>query len=81
MAPEYHSKTFSTRSSVHDQLTRNRNNLDIPIFKTSSGQRTFKYRATKLWKEFDSNFKDISSFIIFKKQLKQYPSFTSFIPY
>ena len=49
MAPEYLSKNFSTRSSVHDCETRNRKNLDIPIFKTSSGQRTFKYRATKLW--------------------------------
>ena len=27
---------FSTRSSVHDHEKRNRNNLDIPIFKTSS---------------------------------------------
>ena len=71
------------RSSVHDRETRNRNNLDIPIFKTSSGQRTFKYRATKLWNELDRKFKDISSFIIFKKQLKQYMLSnisTSFIP-
>ena len=49
MAPEYLSKNFSNRSSVHDRETQNRNNSDIPIFKTSSGQRTFKYRATKLW--------------------------------
>ena len=83
MAREYLSKNHSTRSSVHDRETRNRNNLDIPIFKTSSGQRTFKYCATKLWNELDSKFKDISSFIIFKKQLKQYMlsnTFTSFIP-
>ena len=83
MALEYLSKNFSTRSSVHDCETRNRNNLDIPIFNTSSGQRTFKYRATKLWDELDSKFKDISSFIIFKKQLKQFMlsnTSTSFIP-
>ena len=83
MAPEYLSKNVSTRSSVHDRETRNRNNLDMPIFKTSSGQRTFKYRAKKLWNELDSKFKDISSFIIFKKQLKQYMlsnTSLSFIP-
>ena len=88
MAPEYLSKTFSTRPSIHDREKRNRNNLNIPIFKTSSGQRTFKYRATKLCNELDSKFKDISSSsstvdIIFKKQLKQYMlsnTSTSFIP-
>ena len=31
-----------------------------------------KYRATKLWNELDSKFKDIAMFIICKKQLKQY---------
>ena len=71
MAPEYLSTKFSTRSSVHDREKRNMNDLDVPIFKTNSGQRTFKFRATKLWNDLDCKFKDISSFITFKKQLKQ----------
>ena len=69
MAPGYLSTKFCTRSSIHDRETRNRNDLDIPIFKTSSGQRTFKFRATKLWNDLDSNFKNISSYNIFKKQI------------
>ena len=47
------------------------NDLDAPIFKTDSGQRTFKVRETKLWNDLDCKLKDISIFITFKKQLKQ----------
>ena len=39
------------------------------IFKTSSGQRTFNYRATKLWNELDSKFKEITSFVYVVKLL------------
>ena len=41
------------------------------IFKTSSGQRTFNYRATKLWNKLDSKYKEITSFIIFKGHWQQ----------
>jgi hypothetical protein len=58
MAPEYFSTKISTCSKIHDRETRNMNDLDVPIFKTNSGQRTFK-------------FKDISNLITFEKQLKQ----------
>jgi hypothetical protein len=71
MALGYLSTKFSTRSSIHDSETRNMNDLDVPIFKTNSGQRTFKFRATKLRNDLDCQFKDTSSFITFKKQLKQ----------
>ena len=70
MAPRYLSTKFSTRSSIHDREMRNRNDLDIAIFKTSYGRRTFKFRATKLWNDLDNNFKNISSYNISKKQLK-----------
>ena len=71
MAPGYLSTKLSTRSSIHGRETRNMNDLEVPIFKTNSGQRTFKFRATKLWNDLDCKLKDISSFITFKKQLKQ----------
>ena len=71
MAPGYLSTKFSTRSSVHGRETRNMNDLEVPIFKTNSGQRTFRFRAAKLWNGLDCRLKDISSFITFKKQLKQ----------
>jgi hypothetical protein len=71
MAPEYLSTKFSTCSSINDRETCNMNDLDVPIFKTNSRQRTFKLCATKLWNNLDCKFKDISSFITFKKQLKQ----------
>ena len=68
MAPGYPSTKLSTRSSIHDHETRNMIDLDVPIFKTKSGQRTFKFRATKLLNDLDCKFKDINSFITFKKQ-------------
>ena len=71
MAPEYLSTKFSNRPSIHYRETRNMNHLDASIFKTDSGQRTFKVRATKLLNDLDCKLKDISSFITFKKQLKR----------
>ena len=52
---------------IHDRKTRNKNDLHIPIFKTCARQRTLKYRATKLWNDFDSNFKNITCCNIFKR--------------
>ena len=48
MAPGYPRTKFSTRSNIHDRETRDMNDLDVPIFKTNSEQRTFNFRATKL---------------------------------
>jgi hypothetical protein len=71
MAPDYLCTKLSACSSIHDREIRIKNDLHIPIFKTCAGQRTFKYRATKLWNDQDSNFKNITSFNIFKKHFKQ----------
>jgi hypothetical protein len=35
--------------------------LDIPFYLTAAGQRSFLYRATKLWNDLDNNIKDILS--------------------
>jgi hypothetical protein len=52
-------KAYKSVARVHDRETRNMNDLDVPVFKTNSGQRTFKFRATKLWNDLDCKFKDI----------------------
>ena len=61
MALGYLSTKLSTCSSIHDRETRNMNDLDVPIFKTTSGQRTFKFRATKLRNDLDCKFKTIET--------------------
>ena len=68
LAPKYLCKKF--QKSPHDRATRNRDLLQIPRFKTSTGQRTFSYRAVKLWNNLDKDVKDSKSLNSFKKALK-----------
>ena len=51
-------------SAVHSLNTIHRNKLDVPLFRTATGQRSFVYRATRLWNELTDlnnliNFKDV----------------------
>ena len=47
--PSYLSSELSVRSSVHECNTRSKNiYMQIPYFRTTVAQRTFKFRATKL---------------------------------
>lgn len=68
LAPEYLCKKF--QKCPHDRATRNRDLFQIPRFKTSTGQRTFSYRAVKLWNNLDKDVKDSKSLNSFKKALK-----------
>ena len=72
MAPTYISDQFSQRNSVYKYVTRGRNELNIPSFRTSSGQRSFKYRLVNMWNSLDENLKSIGNFSSFKKHLKLY---------
>ena len=51
-APEYLTSQFITRKQVSERTTRSSQNLNIPLFRTPSGQRTFYYRTVKLWNNF-----------------------------
>jgi hypothetical protein len=57
LAPPYLSKLFIKRNEIHDLNTRNNKALHIPQHKTVSGQRTFYYRAVKLWNDLDEDLK------------------------
>jgi hypothetical protein len=65
MAPSYLSEKIFQRTTVHEHVTRRCNTL-LNVFKTSSGQRSFKYRAVKLWNDLDKNLKEIRNFKIQK---------------
>ena len=45
--------------------------LDIPFYLTAAGQRSFLYRATKLWNDLDNKIKDSSSIGVFKKLVRE----------
>ena len=59
LAPPYLCKKFRRRSDVHSLATRNSNLLNIPSLKSASGQRSFHYRATKLWNALPDDMKDL----------------------
>ena len=69
LAP-YLARKFTSRSQTHDRVTRQMDELDIPFYQTAAAQRSFSYRATKLWNDLENNIKDSSSIGVFKKLLR-----------
>ena len=49
LAPSYLSSKFVKRSDIHNRRTRNREALQIPFFRSASGQRSFAFRGARLW--------------------------------
>ncbi|CAB4039973.1 Hypothetical predicted protein [Paramuricea clavata] len=72
LAPDYLCNKLIKRSSIHDRRTRTHDSLQIPLFKTAAGQRSFTYRAAHIWNNLDKNLKDCSSLKTFKVALKKH---------
>ena len=49
LAPQYLTSKFTKRSNIHTCNTRTRNSLQIPLYRTAIGQRTFSYRGAYTW--------------------------------
>ena len=60
------------RVDISGRCTRNSSSLNIPLFRSATGQRTFYYRAVSLWNELPENIKCSSSINIFKHKLRKY---------
>ena len=71
LAPSYLSDRFVTRSTVHDRNTRNKDFLSIPAYQLAAGQRTFLYRAIKLWNSLPREIIAADSLRTFKKKLRE----------
>lgn len=71
MAPQYLCNKLINRSHVHDRNTRNRALLQIPLHRTTSGQRSFRYRAVTIWNNLESSLKQVISIHSFKKNMKK----------
>ena len=69
-APSYLSSQFIKRWDVSKRSTRSSQLLNIPLFKTASGQRSFYYRTVSLWNSLDTSLKLSDSVRIFKKNMK-----------
>ena len=70
-APEYLTSEFVTRGSASRRLTRNFQQRNIPLFKTTTGQRTFYYRSVSIWNKLDSRLKQCEKPASFKRALKK----------
>ena len=67
LAPVYLSDKLITRSTVSKQEleTRNSQMLNIPLFRTATGQKTFYYRTVNIWNNLNNDIKlciDVDSF-------------------
>ena len=69
-APTYLTSQFVKRQQISSRTTRNSQQLNIPLCKTTAGQRSFYYRIVKLWNSLDKDLKLCESHTNFKKTLK-----------
>ena len=58
-------------SLLSKRKTRNSQLLNIPLFKTATGQRTFYYRMVSLWNALPQNIKLCQSLAHFKTLMKK----------
>ena len=63
---------FIKKGTISGRSTRNENKLDIPRYKTATGQRSFLYRAVTIWNNLPRDIKLSSSMSIFKRKLKNH---------
>ena len=67
LAPLSLCNKFTTRSLVH---TTNNDKLNIPFFRSATGQRSFSYRAAQLWNDLPESLTNMESFNVFKNAIK-----------
>ena len=72
MAPDYLPKQFVNRGSISGRFTRNSQYLNIPLYKSATGQRTLYYRAVSLWNDLPVNIKTSTTLNIFKINLRRH---------
>jgi len=58
---------FTKRTEVHTRNSRNKNKLQIPLCRTATAQRSFQYRAVRIWNNLPT---EIRSFDVFKNEIK-----------
>jgi len=66
MAPGYLADRFVKRFSISGRQIRRSQLLDIPLLKTTTGQRSFYYQAVKLWNDLTDRLKFFRNVNTFK---------------
>ena len=68
-APSYLCNKFVRRFYVHNRNTRRNSDLTLPKCRLATGQRSFAFRAAKLYNELPSTIKQANHVNSFKKRL------------
>ena len=63
---------FIFRDNVSGRATRSSQQLNIPLFKTKIGQRSFSYRIVNIWNNLPSEIKLSQCLNSFKRNLRKY---------
>ena len=69
LSPSYLSDKFSTRATIHERQTRNRDSLNIPSSRINAGQRAFHYRGVKVWNNLSKELREITNTKVIKRRL------------
>ena len=72
LAPSYLSSKFVKRSDIHNRRTRNREALQIPFFRSASGQRSFAFRGARLWNSISPELRQCASLKAVKEKLESH---------
>ena len=67
---DYLRSKLVTRGQASGRVTRNSQQLNIPLFRTATGQRSFQYRVVSLWNSLDKDLKLSKNHEAFKRKLK-----------
>ena len=70
LAPPSLCNKFTTRRQVHTRNTRNIDKLNVPFFRSATGQRSFLYRAAQLWNDPPESLTNLESLNVFKNAIK-----------
>lgn len=70
LAPQYLTSKFTKPSNIHTLNTRPRNSLQIPLYRTATGQRTFSYRGANIWNNLHKELRQNASLASFKRALQ-----------
>ena len=69
--PDYLTSKLVTRGQVSGRMTRNSQQLNIRLFKTAAGKRSFQYRVVRLWNSLDKDLKLSKNHRDFKQKQRQ----------
>ena len=58
---------FKKRSEIHNKDKRNKNKIDIPGYRTATGQRTFHYRAVSLLNSLPERLTELTNLVSTQK--------------